>query len=67
MPKISKKFNSKKVAEHLAVWQKAAEDLEKTGKTAYRAIRRYIPKYEAEMSNVQKSQLFDQISTLGVF
>lgn len=67
MPKSTKKFNSKKITEHLTVWQKAADNLEKTGKGAYRAIRKYIPKHEAQMSNAQKNELVDQISMLGAF
>ena len=68
MPKNQKtRFNRSRITEHLNQWKKAAEDLEKTGKRAYKAIRRYIPKHETELSNVEKGELVDEISMLGFF
>ena len=66
MPKIQKtRFNKSRITEQLNEWKKAAEALEKTGKKAYKAIRRYIPKHEAELSNTEKGELVDEISMLG--
>ena len=68
MPKIQKtRFNKSRITEQLQEWKKAAEELEKRGKRAYKAIRRYIPKHEAELSNAEKGELVDEISMLGYF
>ena len=67
MPKASKaRFNKARITEQLDAWKKAALDLEKMGKRAFRSIRSYIPKHEAALTNAQKSELVDIISKLGI-
>ena len=67
MPKASKtRFNKARITEQLDAWKKAASELEKMGKRAFRSIRSYISKHEASLTNAQKSELFDIISKLGL-
>ena len=54
MPKASKaRFNKARITEQLDAWKKAALDLEKMWKRAFRSIRSYIPKHEASLTNAE--------------
>lgn len=64
MPKVkpTRKFKMPYVIKEMRKWQAAADQLKSTAQESYKNIRRYIPKFEANLTVNERVELATQLS-----
>lgn len=64
MPKVksTRKFKMPYVLKEMKKWQAAADQLKSTAQESYKNIRRYIPKFETNLTACERVELATQLS-----
>lgn len=64
MPKVksTRKFKMPYVIKEMRKWQLAADQLKSTAQESYKSIRRYIPKFETNLTSSERVELATQLS-----
>ena len=64
MPKVkpARKFKMPYVLKEMRKWQAAADQLKSTAQESYKNIRRYIPKFEGNLTADERVELATQLS-----